>query len=228
MSLQSICLLAIVSPFVLLAQNDTAVLSGRVTDPSGLGVSNAQIRLTRQSTGSVRETVAKVGGEYRIDLLEPGDYAIRVTAPGFKTFDDSSLHLQVAQASHLEIPLVVGALAEEIRVEADVSPLSAETVAQGTVVSQEKVEALPLNGRQFLQLAVLSPAVNSGGIAVQQDSVRQGQFAGLSVAGSRTNDSAYLLDGVMNTDPDYNALNYVPIIDAIAEFQVQVAQYSAE
>jgi hypothetical protein len=228
MSLRTICLLAVVSPFGLLAQNDTAVLSGRVTDPSGLGVSNAQIRLTRQSTGSARETVAKAEGEYRIDLLEPGDYTIRVTAPGFKTFEDSNLHLQVAQSSHLDVPLVVGALAEEIRVEADVSPLSAETVSQGTVVSQEKVKALPLNGRQFLQLAVLSPAVNSGGIAVQQDSVRQGEYAGLSVAGSRTNDSAYLLDGVINTDPDYNALNYVPIIDAIAEFQVQVAQYSAE
>jgi protocatechuate 3,4-dioxygenase beta subunit len=80
MSLRPICLLAVVSPFGLLAQNDTAVLSGRVTDPSGLGVSNAQIRLTRQSTASVRETVAKVEGEYRIDLLEPGDYPIRVTS----------------------------------------------------------------------------------------------------------------------------------------------------
>jgi hypothetical protein len=83
MSLRTICLLAVVSPSGLLAQNDTAVLSGRVTDPSGLGVSNAQIRLTRQSTGSVRETVAKVEGEYGIDLLEPGDYTIRVTAPGY-------------------------------------------------------------------------------------------------------------------------------------------------
>src|SRR5262249_12053718 len=68
----------------------------------------------------------------------------------------------------------------------------------------------------------------SGGLAVQQNSLRQGQVGGLSVAGQRTNDSAYLLDGVMNTDPDYNALNYVPIIDAISEFQVQLAQYSAE
>ena len=130
MSLRTISLLAVVSPLALMAQNDTAVLSGRVTDPSGLGVSNAQIRLTRQSTGSVRETVAKAEGEYRIDLLEPGDYSIRVTAPGFKTFEDSNLHLQVAQSSNLDVPLVVGTLAEEIRVEADVSPLNAETIAQ--------------------------------------------------------------------------------------------------
>ena len=140
-------------------------------------------------------------GEYRLDLLEPGDYSIRVTAPGFKTFEDSHIHLEVAKTSQLDVPLVVGALAEAIQVEAEVSPLTAETVAQGTVVSQEKVKALPLNGRQFLQLALLSPGVNSGGIAVQQNSLRQGEIAGLSVAGQRTNDSAYLLDGVINTDP---------------------------
>jgi len=63
---------------------------------------------------------------------------------------------------------------------------------------------------------------------VQQNSLRQGEIGGLSVAGQRTNDCAYLLDGVMNTEPDYNALNYVPVVDAIPECQVQVAQYSAE
>ena len=108
------------------------------------------------------------------------------------------------------------------------SPLVAASVAEGTVISEEKVKALPLNGRQFLQLALLSPGTSSGGIAVQQNSLRQGEIGGLSVAGQRTNDSAYLLDGVINTDPDYNALSYVPVVDAIAEFQVQVAQYSAE
>jgi hypothetical protein len=137
-------------------------------------------------------------------------------------------HHQVAQTSQFDAPLEIGAAAESVEVQADVSPLDTETVAQGTVVSNEKIQALPLNGRQFLQLALLSPGVNEGGIAVQQDALRQGEIGGLSVAGTRTNDSAYLLDGVINTDPDYNALAYVPIVDAIAEFQVQVAQYSAE
>ncbi|MGO9262786.1 MAG: TonB-dependent receptor domain-containing protein [Bryobacteraceae bacterium] len=212
----------------LVAQNETAVLAGRVTDPTGLGVPGAQIRLTRLATGAARAAAAGTDGEYRLDLLDPGDYAVRVTAPGFKTFEDSNIHLQVAQASQLNVPLTVGATSEEVQVHADVSPLDTENVAQGTVISQEKIKALPLNGRQFLQLALLSPAVNEGGIAVQQNALRQGEVGGLSVAGTRTNDSAYLLDGVMNTDPDYNALNYVPVVDAIAEFQVQVAQYSAE
>ncbi len=215
-------------PCLLAAQNDTAVLSGRVADPSGLGVPNAQVRVTRQSTGATRETLTSTDGVYRLELLDPGDYDVRVTAPGFKTYEDTGIHLQVAQSSQLNVALALGATTDSVMVQADVSPLEADSVGQGTVVSQEKVKALPLNGRQFLQLALLSPNTNSGGLAVQQNAVRQGEVAGLSVAGTRTNDSAYLLDGVVNTDPDYNALNYVPIVDTIAEFQVQVAQYSAE
>src|ERR1039457_6243480 len=219
---------AILLPSVLLAQNDTAVLSGRVLDPSGLGVPAAHVRLTRQSTGAIRETLTAIDGAYRVELIEPGDYSVQVAANGFKPQEFPAIHLQVAQASQLNMSLAVGIVTEHIAVTETVSPLDAVSVAQGTVVGEEKIKALPLNGRQFLQLALLSPGVNSGGMAVQQNAVRQGEVAGLSVAGSRTNDSAYLLDGVINTDPDYNALNYVPIVDTISEFRVQVAQYSAE
>ena len=212
----------------LFAQNDTAVLSGRVTDPTGLGVAGAQLTVTSKATGAIRSTTTLTEGLYRFDLLQPGDYGIKVTAAGFKTFEDQGLHLQVAQSSSFDIPLTLGAVTEAVEVTSQVSALETASSAQGTVISSEKVKALPLNGRQFLQLALLSPGANSGGIAVQQNSLRQGEVGGLSVAGSRTNDSAYLLDGVMNTDPDYNALNYVPIVDAISEFQVQVAQYGAE
>src|SRR5215813_13897137 len=214
--------------FPLNAQNETAVLSGRVTDPSGTGVPHAEVQITQQSTQAVRKTLSSAEGFYRLDLLPPGDYAVRISAEGFKAFEDSHIHLDVAQSSLLDAPLTIGATAESVQVEANVSPLVTASIAQGTVINEEAVRAIPLNGRQFLQLALLSPAVNSGGLAVQQNSLRQGQVGGLSVAGQRTNDSAYLLDGVINTDPDYNALSYVPVVDGISEFQVQVAQYSAE
>jgi hypothetical protein len=197
-------------------------------DPAGLGVSGANLKLTSLATGAARSGASDHEGLYRFDLLPPGDYQMQVSSPGFKAFDDRRIHLDVAQSSLLNVTLQVGAVSESVQVNAEVSTLVAESVAEGTVITQEKVKALPLNGRQFLQLALLSPGVNSGGLAVQQNSLRQGEIAGLSVAGQRTNDSAYLLDGVINTDPDYNALSYVPIVDAIAEFQVQVAEYSAE
>jgi hypothetical protein len=114
----------------LYAQNETSVLSGRVTDPSGLGVAHANVRLTQQSTNAVRETVSTQEGFYRFDLLPPGDYAIRVTVPGFKTFDDDRIHLQVAQSSLLNAALTVGATAESIQVNAAVSPLVAGSIAQ--------------------------------------------------------------------------------------------------
>jgi hypothetical protein len=218
----------ILLPAALFAQNETAVLTGRVLDPVGLGVTHCQLRLTQKSTGAVRTFLTADGGFYRFDLLPPGDYSIQAAADGFKTYDDRSIHLDVARSSSLDIRLVLGAVAESVEVNAEVSPLATASAAQGTVISSDKVREIPLNGRQFLQLALLSPATNAGGLAVQQNSLRQGETGGLSVAGQRTNDSAYLLDGVMNTDPDYNALNYVPIVDSISEFQVQVAQYSAE
>lgn len=226
MSLRLLIAFAVL-PF-LQAQNETAVLSGKVVDPSNLGVPNAQLKLTNQATSASRTVVSDAQGLYRFDLLPPGAYSIEVTAQGFKKFEDESLRLQVAQSSQLDVSLVVGTVSESVRVTEEVSSLNAASVAEGTVISEEKVKALPLNGRQFLQLALLSTGVNSGGLSVQQNQLRQGEIAGLSVAGQRTNDSAYLLDGVINTDPDYNALNYVPIVDSIAEFQVQVAQYSAE
>ena len=222
------CSLGAVCALALSAQNETAVLTGRVLDPAGLGVARAQLRLTEKTTGAVRTFVTVDGGFYRFDLLPPGDYSVRATADGFKAFDDLNVHLDVARSSSLDVRLILGAVADSVEVNADVSPLATASAAQGTVISADKVREIPLNGRQFLQLALLSPATNSGGLAVQQNSLRQGEVGGLSVAGQRTNDSAYLLDGVMNTDPDYNALNYVPIVDSISEFQVQVAQYSAE
>ncbi|HKA00456.1 MAG TPA: hypothetical protein VKE70_28285, partial [Candidatus Solibacter sp.] len=106
--------------------------------------------------------------------------------------------------------------------------LNTESVAQGTTVSQEKIVSLPLNGRQFIQLAMLVPGANGGGRTVQQNSVRLNQVGGFSSSGGRTNNNAFLLDGAINTDPDYNGISYVPIVDALAEFQVQTAQFSAQ
>src|SRR5262249_7194492 len=106
--------------------------------------------------------------------------------------------------------------------------LNTDSVAQGTIVSQEKIVSLPLNGRQFIQLALLVPGANGGGRTVQQNAVRLNQTGGFSSSGGRTNNNAFLLDGAINTDPDYNAISYVPIVDALAEFQVQTAQFSAQ
>jgi hypothetical protein len=221
-------LLLLLLPILLLAQSDTASLTGQVTDPSGAAVVGAKITLQNHSTGSRRVAVSDILGAYRFSLLVPGPYEITVEAEGFMQYRDNQVVLQVAQTARLDVPLQIGRSTESVEVQTTVSMLNTETVAQGTVVGEEKISSLPLNGRQFMQLTLLVPGANSGGRAVQQNQFRQGMMGGLSVSGGRTNNTAFLLDGITNVDPDYNSMNYSPSVDAIQEFQVQTAMYGAE
>ncbi len=220
--------LLLASVAAIQGQSDTAVLFGVVTDPSQASIPNARVVARDVATGATRELVTDTKGLYYFTLLPPGSYEVEVTANGFKTYVNNSVKVRVADVARLNIPLEVGATNEHVQVAAEVSVLNTENAAQGAVISQEKIPSLPLNGRQFLQLVLLAPGTNPGGRAVQQNSVRQGQIGGLSIAGNRTNNTGFSLDGATNIDPDYNSLNYSPTIDAISEFQVQTAIVPAE
>jgi Carboxypeptidase regulatory-like domain/TonB dependent receptor len=212
----------------LSAQTDTAALIGLVRDATGGTVANAKVRLQNRGTGAVREQTTRDNGLYEFEVLPPGEYELTVEAPGFKQFRDTQARVQVAQISRLDVQLEVGSASEFVEVQGTVSPLNAESVTQGTVIGEQKILQLPLNGRQFVQLALLVPGTNGGGRAVQQNAVRQGETGGLSISGGRTNNTAFLLDGAANVDPDYSSINYSPQIDSIGEFQVQTALVSAE
>lgn len=211
-----------------LAQTDTASLSGRVTDPQAAAVQGVQISLRNQATGVERKVTSDANGEYVFTLIPPGRYDIEAASPGFRSFHDAGFPVDVAVPARLDIKLEVGAAAERVEVVAEVSMLNTESAAQGAVISDEKIESLPLNGRQFIDLAFLSPNVNAGGRSVQQNQVRLNQDGGFSASGSRTNNNGFLLDGVSNLDLDYMSLSLTPVLDTIAEFQVQTAQLSAE
>ncbi|NDJ10396.1 MAG: hypothetical protein EBY17_04290 [Acidobacteriia bacterium] len=213
---------------LVLSQTDKASLSGLVSDPTGAGVMSAVVTVKAKGRGGERRTSTTADGHYLFALMTPGVYEMAVEAPGFKRFVATSLTLQVAQESTMNAQLALGSVAESVEVEANVSMLNTESAAQGTVISQEKIGALPLNGRQFIQLALLVPGANAGGRQVQQNSVRLNQVGSISSSGGRTNNNAFLLDGAANTDPDYNAISYVPILDTISEFQVQTGQFSAQ
>uniref|UniRef100_Q022L1 TonB-dependent receptor n=1 Tax=Solibacter usitatus (strain Ellin6076) TaxID=234267 RepID=Q022L1_SOLUE len=210
------------------AQSDTASLSGAVTDSGAAAVAGAKITLRNVATHNQRTALSDIQGLYRFSLLIPGNYEITIDSPGMKQFHSAELTLNVAQAGRLDVQLEVGSNLEIMEVRTQQLLLNAETASQGTVIGEEKIKSLPLNGRQFLQLALLVPGANAGGRAVQQNLNRQGAIGGLSVSGGRTNNTAFLLDGGINLDPDYNSLNYNPSIDAIAEFQVQTGLFPAE
>ena len=215
-------------PAALLGQTDTGSLTVLVTDGSGLTVPGGTVTVRSQATGATRELVSDDAGRAVFAALQPGLYGVSVALSGFKEYVNSTVRLQVAQSATLPVALEVGAVSESVQVTGQVSLVTPGSSAHGTVITEEKIAALPLNGRQFIQLALLVPGANAGGRAVQQNVVRQNQVGGFSVAGGRTNNTAFLLDGAVNTDPDYNSLNYSPSIDAIAEFQVQTAQFTAE
>lgn len=210
------------------AQSDTASLSGALTDSSAAAIAGAKITLLNVATRSQRTALSDVQGLYRFSLLIPGAYAITIDAPGMKQYRNTDLTLSVAQAARLDVRLEIGSNMEVVEVQTPTLLLNAETASQGTVIGGEKIVSLPLNGRQFLQLALLVPGANSGGRAVQQNLNRQGMIGGLSISGGRTNNTAFLLDGGINLDPDYNSLSYSPSIDSIAEFQVQTGIFPAE
>ncbi len=212
----------------LFAQTDTAVLFGLVKDTSGGSIVGAKVVVRNQATGVQRELETDAKGLYYFTLLPPGAYEITAESASFKSYRNSAVTVQVAQVARLDIELPVGSTSEHIEVSTNASVLNTENATQGTVISQEKIPSLPLNGRQFLQLALLVPGANPGGRTVQQNTVRQNQIGGLSLAGNRTNNTGFLLDGAINIDPDYNSLNYSPAIDTIAEFQVQTAMVPAE
>jgi hypothetical protein len=184
--------------------------------------------LQNRATGAVRELATDAKGLYQFEVLPPGEYELTVEAAGFKQYRDSRVHIQVAQISRLNVQLEIGSNTEFIEVQDTVSPLNTETVSQGAIIGEQKIVQLPLNGRQFIQLALLVPGASGGGRAVQQNAVRQGQVGGLSISGGRTNNTVFLLDGAANVDPDYSSINYSPQIDSISEFQVQTASVSAE
>jgi hypothetical protein len=211
-----------------LAQTDTSSLAGRVTDPQAAGIQNVQITLRNQATGAERKVISNAAGEYVFTLIPPGHYDIEAGAPGFRTFHDVGFPVDVAAPAHLDIRLEVGNVTERVEVTAQVAMVNTDSAAQGTVIGDEKIESLPLNGRQFIDLAFLSPNVNAGGRSVQQNQVRLNQDGGFSASGNRTNNNGFLLDGVSNIDLDYMSLSLTPILDTIAEFQVQTAQLTAE
>jgi hypothetical protein len=212
----------------LLAQTDTSSLEGRVTDAQGGSIAGASIRLMNRSSSAERKIESNGSGSYTFSLIPPGRYDVEVGAAGFRTFHDTGIQIDVATPAHLDISLEVGAVSEKVEVTGVVSLLNTESAAQGTIIGEEKIQSLPLNGRQFIDLTLLSPNVTIGGSSVQQNKVRLNQDGGFSASGNRTNNNGFMLDGVSNLDLDYMSLSLTPILDTLSEFQVQTGQQTAE
>ena len=205
-------------------------ISGLVRDPSGGAVAAAVVKATNVSTNATRVSVTTDAGLFSFPSLPPGTYSVAVEKAGFKSAS-GQVELQVQQSRRLDFDLELGQVTESVNVSAAVSMLESENATVGTVIDNRRIVELPLNGRNYLQLVALAPNVSYGFPFAGQADSRQGGVRAqqsISVAGMRSQYNRYTLDGVENTDPNFNTFVVFPSIDALQEFKVQSGVYPAE
>lgn len=233
---KSLCFLAAV--FLLCsqcrAQIATAELSGNVLDASGAAVPNATVTATNVETAIAHKTVSGKNGDYVLTDLPPGNYSLTVEAPGFRKLEQTGVELQVNQQARVDLPLQVGQTAETVSVTGHPPLLESESSSVGTVINQQLTNELPLNGRNFVQLATLSPGVTgvgesaSGTIMSGTRPDDRRASSEIFSNGNREGDNNFLYDGVDNNERLTLSVTLRPPIDAIREFKIQTNLYSAD
>ncbi len=229
---QVVLILGLCLPFGIAYGQTFGQITGEVRDPSGAVVASAAVTATNVATNVARDTTTNQAGVYTFPDLIPATYQVKVTAPGFQV-TTSTVEIQVQQTARVDFTLNVGQATQTVEVSAAAAALTTESATVGTVIAQKTINDLPLNGRNFLQLVAVAPNVSYGFAAASQASSREGGDRGsnlytISVAGMRSTFNEYSLDGVADTDPDFNEYIQVPSIDALQEFKVQSGIYPAE
>src|SRR3974390_2111200 len=213
---------------VAFAQKDTGSIVGTVRDVSGAVVVDATVEVTDIERGQTFKTATSEAGEFVAGPLHVGRDKVTVTKNGFKKAVSEAVDLNVQDRVAVNVTLQVGQISEEMVVTGAAPLLETETSELGQVVDQKRVSNLPLNGRNFAQLALLST-----GTSPSEPGARDEGGYGFSANGARALQNNFLLDGVDNNSnlPDLlNETNYViqPPVEALQEFKVQTNAYSAE
>ena len=216
------------------AQITTADLVGTVRDTTGGVVPGATVTLTNDATGTSRSAITADGGTYIFTALLPGNYTIAVEIPGFRKVERSGVELQVNQRAQIDIQLEVGNVSETVQIVGTAPLLETQSSVLGTVIDEQQVVDLPLNGRNFVQLATLAAGVSGAGTGMRgtimsgtrPDDLRPGTE--LFVNGNRENSNNYLYDGIDNNTRLTLVIVMRPNVEAIKEFKVQTNLYSAE
>jgi hypothetical protein len=204
------------------AQPSRGSVRGRVTDQAGAPLARATVRAARGDTGESRTVTTDEGGRFALPELEVGEYRFDVTMTGFGTYTRQA-QLTVSQDLWLDIPLAI-AIRQDVDVSAPVVPIDRDSASLSTLLDPRQISGLPLDGRNFLELALLAPGTTPAPQG-SASSVR-GDFA-FSVNGGREDANAYLLDGVYNMDPKLGTSGVRPSVDAIYEFGVETSTYDA-
>ena len=197
-------------------------------------MAGAKVTVTAQATNVSRTATTDEAGHYLVPLLPVADFTVKVELQGFQTAEDKNVRLQVDEHRELDFKLAPASVNETVEVNSTAVAVETQNPTLGQVITSQQVTELPLNGRDFVQLATLTPGVTQetntqsffNGGPTSEVSTR-GSFS-LSVGGSRANSTDWLLDGVDNNELTAGGIAILPSIDAIQEFKVLTYNYSAE
>lgn len=200
----------------------TATIVGRVSDPTGAVFSGAAVAVRNLSTGLERSTVTTDSGDFELPSLPvSGTYRLTVSKTGFQNQELNGIVLQVDQRARFDITMKIGSVTETVQVEESAPIVNTESGSIGQVISNKKIVDLPLNGRNFVQLASLLPSAIVGTSGTVGATV-------VSVSGGRQSKTEFLLDGISINEQLFDGVALRPSVDAILEFKVQANSFSAE
>jgi hypothetical protein len=205
---------------------DTASITGSITDASGASIADAQIAVDNHERRIHRTTVTNTSGEFLVPGLSPGSYDLSITVPGFKKYRANEIVLHVAQNARVNVTLQVGSASTQVTVSGqDVAQVETQSSELAGTITGKQITQLELNGRNFTQLVTLVPGVSGG----QDEGFVGIQFLPYSFNGGRLEYNNWEVDGGDISDNGSNqTLNVYPSIDAIAEVRVLTSNYGAQ
>src|SRR5579875_2031201 len=207
----------------------TATIAGTVKDPTGAVFPGAVVTLHNNGTGQDRKATSDTAGAYVVPSLPPGDYTITVTAQGFAPYTVKNYVVQVDQRSTLDIPLAPENVGQTVQVEGTAPVIQSESITVGEVIDNRTVQEIPLNGRHFLDLTVLTP----GGVTPPANGFLTVPARGLGAnsfnsAGAREDAVNFQINGVNLNDMVQNQITFQPSIETTSEFKINNQTFSAE
>ena len=206
----------------------TAQISGTIKDQTGAVLPGAEVTVTQTETEAKRTAVSDETGSYILTNLPIGPYRLEVTLPGFRTYVQNGIVLQVGSNPLIPVVLGVGQVSEQVEVSADAALVETRSTGVGQVIDNQRVLELPLNGRQATELIYLSGLATPSLGAGLNSKVRNYPTAEVVIAGGLSNGMTYLLDGATHNDA-YNNLNLpLPFPDALQEFKVETSALPAQ
>lgn len=206
------------------AQVTSGTISGRIVDALGAAVPGVSVEATSADTGFTRSDTSDAAGVYRLAALPTGTYSLKASLAGFNPFERESVTVSIATTTSVDVRLAVAQVAERVTVTASTPLISTHSSSLGEVVDLTRIEGLPLNGRQFANLAAVVPGV---GLGFHADVSKSSQYAP-QISGGNGRNVNYVVDGGDNNDDTVGGLLQMFPLEAVQEFKLVTQRFDAE